>query len=61
MIGRIEKRAGLGNSHLLLRLPYLHDVVAADLAFLQARVVAVRPLDVSSAGIRGSFIRMPTR
>jgi hypothetical protein len=37
-------------------------VAGAHLAFPKdAAVKPGRPLDVSSAGIRGSFIRMPTR
>jgi hypothetical protein len=62
MIGRIKKRVYLCDGHSLVRLSHLHDFVAgANLACLQDAEVEPRPLDVSNAGIRGSFIRMPTR
>ena len=64
MIGRIEERVDLRDAHSLLRLSRLHDLVAGtDLAFLAGREGRSpgRPLPVSSAGMRGSFIRMPTR
>ena len=63
MVGQIEEGVDLGDGHALRRLSYLHDLVAgADLAFFQhAKVEAGAAMEMSSAGIRGSFIRMPTR
>ena len=63
MTGEVEERVDLGDRHLFRSGDELDDFVAGlHLAlFEDAEVEAGAMVETSSAGIRGSFMRIPTR